>query len=467
MEYDLVAVGGGTAGLVAAAGAAYLGLRAALVEREALGGDCLWTGCVPSKALIASARLAHTMAHAESLGLRGAAPGHAFSAIMERVRKVRGEVARHDDPERFRAMGVDVHFGEARFRSRGTLEVDGTGRLASKRIILATGAAPLVPSVPGLEEAGYLTHATAFQQNSLPSSLIILGAGPVGLEFAQVYRRLGAQVDVVEVLPQILPREDRRLAQALRDILEAEGIRFRTGTSPVEVRLEEGGKSVLLEDGSRIVGQEIFVATGRSPATAGLEPNRGGVETDGTAVRVDRTLRTSVSGVWAAGDVTGGMQFTHVADYMAKTALRNSVFPLKKKVSYRTIPRVTYTDPEVAHVGIGREEGEARGADTWVYPFRELDRAMVEGQTQGFVQVTADSKGRILGASILGHGAGELLMPLVMAMEHGIPLSKISDTVFPYPTRAEGIKRVANTFQRARLAGTEGRILRKVVSWLK
>jgi pyruvate/2-oxoglutarate dehydrogenase complex dihydrolipoamide dehydrogenase (E3) component len=466
VEYDLVAIGGGTAGLVTAAGSSYLGIRAGLIEREALGGDCLWTGCVPSKALIASARMAYAMRNAGDLGLQGVAPGVAFREVMDRMRSARATVAHHDDPQRFRDMGVGVHLGDARFRDAQTLEVEGIGLIRSKRMVIATGAVAAVPPITGLDEAGFLTHATAFDQNELPASLVILGGGPIGLEFAQIYRRLGAEVTVVEMLPQVLPREDPDVSAALRQILEEEGITFHTGSGAVEIRGEAGVKEVLLANGQEVRGAEILVATGRRPMTEGLELERAGVELDGAAVRVDSHLRTSASSVWAAGDVTGGLQFTHVADYMAKTVLQNAIFPFKKKVDYSVIPWVTYTDPEVAHVGLGQAEAEDRGASTFRYPFADLDRAIADGETKGFVKISADRKGRILGATILGRGAGELLMPLVLAMHNGIPLSKVSGTVFPYPTRVEGVKRASDAFQRTRLDGTGGRLLRKVASWL-
>jgi pyruvate/2-oxoglutarate dehydrogenase complex dihydrolipoamide dehydrogenase (E3) component len=465
-EYDLLAIGGGTAGLVTAAGASYLGLKAGLVEREALGGDCLWTGCVPSKALVASARLAHAMRRAPELGLAGLAPAIAFATVMDRMRGAQARVAYHDEPERFRAMGVGVHFGYARFLGPETLEVEGVGRLKSKRIVLATGAAPAIPPLPGLKEAGFLTHVTAFEQTELPEAIVILGGGPVGLEFAQVYARLGARVLVVEMEDQILPREDPDVASALQGILEEEGIHFRLGLRATRVESSDGMKGVELEDGSQEWANQLFVALGRRPYTAGLDLDLVGVKTTAMAVQVDEKLHTTAEGVWAAGDVTGGLQFTHVAEYMAKTVLRNAVFPLKKKVDFGNVPWVTYTDPEVAHIGLGQEEAEARGGRTFTYPFEDLDRAITDAETKGFVKISADRKGRILGATILGHGAGELLMPIVLARTHGITLPKISGTIFPYPTRVEGVKRTADAFQRARLAGTGGKILRKVVGWL-
>lgn len=466
LEYDLVAVGGGTAGLVSAAGASYLGLEAALVEKEALGGDCLWTGCVPSKALIASARRAHGMRHAREVGLQSADPAHSFQAVMERMRAARRAVARHDDPERFRSMGVGVHFGAARFLDPETVEVEGVGRIRSPRIVLATGARVDVPPVERLEPTGYLTHETAFDQHTLPSSLIILGGGPVGLEFAQVYARLGARVTVVEMLPEILPREDPDVSGALREMLRAEGIVFRTGQAAAKAAMADGQKTVTLKDGSRLAAEEIFVATGRKPAVEGLDLDRAGVEVRKGGVVVDDTLRTRNRKVWAAGDVTGGLQFTHVADYMARTVVRDAIFPFPTKVDYDDVPWVTFTDPEVAHVGMGQEDAEARGASTYAYEFAELDRAIADGDTRGFVKISADGKGRILGATILGQGAGELIMPLVLAKQNKLSLATVSEAVFPYPTRVEGVKRAADAYQRARLQGRGGQLLKKVVSWL-
>jgi len=466
LEYDIVAIGGGTAGLVTAAGGAYLGARPALIEKEALGGDCLWTGCVPSKALLASARLAHAMGHADALGLTGASPGHAFRAVRDRMRGAREKVAHHDDPERFRKMGVGVHFGAARFLSPDTVEVDGVGRIRSKRFVVATGAVPAIPPVEGLEDAGYLTHVTALEEEELPGEIVILGGGPVGLEFSQIFSRLGARVSVLEQEEEILPAEDPDVAAALRELLGEEGIGIRTGFRAAKVETTEGRKAVTSADGRRVEGDEIFVATGRRPLTEGLDLERAGVERRDGAVSVDRSLRSSAPTVWAAGDVTGGPQFTHVADYMAKTVLRNALFPFSSKVDYSAVPRVTYTDPEVAHVGLGREEAEARGGRTYSYGLSDLDRAIVDGTDRGFVKITADRKGRVLGATILAHGAGDLLQPLVLAIEHDLSLSDLSDTIFPYPTMVEGVKRAADAYQRSRLEGLGGRILRKVVSWL-
>lgn len=474
-RYDLIAIGGGTAGLVTAAGAATIGLRAALVEREALGGDCLWTGCVPSKALIASAKLAHAMRHADRLGLTEAAPSHVFKTVMERMRAARKRVSEHDDPERFRKMGVDVVFGMAEFETPKRIRVDGR-ILESKRMVIATGATPTVPPIEGLADAGFLTHADAFDQDELPRRIVMLGGGPIGLEFAQIYARLGASVTVVEMLPHLLPNEDPEVGRLLEELLIAEGVTVRTGRRVERVtRCADGSVAVYVrgatgeEATDPIEVDQLFVATGRRANTEGLGLEEIGLRLDGGAVTVDATLRSSIKTIWAAGDVTGGPQFTHVADHQAKLVLRNAVFPFSGKVNYRAVPSVTYTDPEVARVGLTELEGRERFGDVRVYryDFSDLDRAIVDAATDGFVKIVTRPNGRVLGATIVASGAGNLIMPLVMAMKQGMKISQLSQFVYPYPTMAEGVKRAADDYYRQRFAGRTGDWLKKVVRWLR
>jgi pyruvate/2-oxoglutarate dehydrogenase complex dihydrolipoamide dehydrogenase (E3) component len=470
-RYDLIAIGGGTAGLVTAAGAAALGLRVALVERAALGGDCLWTGCVPSKALIASARLAHRMRHADRLGLVGAAPHHVFATVMERMRAARQRVAVHDDPERFRRMGVDVVFGGAALRAPDQVAV-GERLLSAKRVVIATGARAAVPPVPGLEQAGSLTYETAFDRTALPSRIAILGGGPIGLEFAQIYRRLGAEVTVIEMLPQLLPREESEAGGLIRRRLEQEGVRVLCPATVERVVAGDGGTTVIARDGVgaglRLPTDEVFVATGRRPNTAGLGLEAVGVALDGDTVRVDRALRTTAKGVWAAGDVTGGPQFTHVADYHAKLVLRNAIFPFHKQTDYRAIPMVTYTDPEVARVGLTEEEARQRhgAVEVYSYELADLDRAIVDDDDVGFVKVVTTKRGKIVGATIVARHAGELLQSLVLAIAHRIPLPKLAQVVYPYPTMVEGVKRTADGYYRRWLQGPKGAWLERIAGWL-
>lgn len=466
-EYDLVAIGGGTGGLVAAAGAAYLGLSPAIVEKHALGGDCLWTGCVPSKALIASARLARRMDRASGLGLAPNGARHDFRAVMERMRAARATVAHHDDPERFRAMGVGVHFGAARFLDPHTVEVEGEGTLRSKRFVVATGAVPAVPPIPGLADAGYWTYETVFDQDELPASIAILGGGPIGVEFAQVFARLGAKVTIVEMMPSILIREDPDVGAFMHGLLEAEGIEIRTGAAVSRVGAQNGRAVLETEDGGRMEAERVFVATGRRPCTDGLDLEAAGIGTERGAVVVDGRLRTTSKTAWGVGDVTGALQFTHVAEHMAKVALRNSVLPAKARIRYDSVPWVTFTDPEIAHVGMPEAEAAEAGGTTYRYEMDDLDRAIVDGSAVGFVKISADRKGRVIGATIVARGAGDLLMPLVLAKQHGLSLGKVNGAIYPYPTMVEGVKRASGEYMRSRLDTASGRALKRIIQWLK
>ncbi len=284
---------------------------------------------------------------------------------------------------------------------------------------------------------------------------------------AQVFARLGASVVVFEVLDRVLPAEDRDVAERLQAMMEREGIGFRLGAAPTAIDGDGPVKVVVTESGERIAVDEIFVATGRAPATGGLALERAGISTRDGAVEVDSTLRTSNRRVWAAGDVIGGMQYTHVAEYHAKTVLRNALLPGAQRVDYTTVPRVTYTDPELAHVGLSEAEAGAAGGTTYSYELDDLDRAIVDAEARGVVKISADGRGRILGATILGSHAGELLMPLVIAKRHGLKLGRVAGTIFPYPTMAEGVKRASDAYMRSRLESPGGRVLRRVISWLK
>jgi pyruvate/2-oxoglutarate dehydrogenase complex dihydrolipoamide dehydrogenase (E3) component len=455
--HDLVIVGGGTAGLVAAAGAAALGARAALVERERLGGDCLWTGCVPSKALIAAARRRHLTGRGD------------WAAAASWMRNAQARIAQHDAPERFRAMGVDVVSSPARLAGAGRVEVQDR-TLVSRRIVIATGSLPTAPPIPGLDEAGYLTHLTAFEQTALPPSIIMLGGGPIGLELAQTYARLGAKVTVLELLPEVLPTEDPEVGCFVRERLEEEGVVVRTGFTATRVARDGTAKVVWGAQGERIVADELFVATGRRPNTKDLEAERAGVALERGAVRVDAHLETTQRGIWAAGDVTGGLQFTHVADYMARIVVQNALTPLKAKPSYRLVPRVTYTDPEVARVGLTETEARARDERAKVFrsDFADVDRAVVEGATAGFAKILTRRDGGIVGATIVGRGAGELIMEIVLAMRFGVPLQKLARVIYPYPTMSEIVRHTAYTWYRQRYGDTRrGRLLRAFVRlWL-
>jgi pyruvate/2-oxoglutarate dehydrogenase complex dihydrolipoamide dehydrogenase (E3) component len=456
--HDIIIVGGGTAGLVTAAGAAALGAKAALIERAALGGECLWTGCVPSKALIVFARKYRD---------GGGGTGDGWSDAVAWLRSARDRIALHDSPERFRRLGVDVILSPARLA--GPERVETPDRLLrAKRIVLAMGSAPAAPPIPGLAAGGFLTHITALEQQDLPRRIVILGGGPTGLEFAQTYRRLGAAVTVLEVLPQLLPQEDPEVGRFIRECLEAEGIAVLTGFRASEVRRDGATKVIVGEDERRVEADEVFVATGRHPNIRDAEPGRAGVELDNGAVRVSPRLETTARGIWAAGDVTGGLQFTPVAEHMAKVVVQNSLTLLATKVDYRVVPTVTFTDPEVARVGLTLDQAIAAGERAEVHraEFADLDRAIVDGAAAGFCKVVTRKNGAILGATIVGRGAGELIMELALAMRHGIPLGRLARVIHPYPTMGEIVKRTADRWYRAHYGDTSvGHLLRRMVRW--
>ena len=464
--FDIVAIGGGTAGLVTAAGSAGLGARVALIERDRLGGDCLWTGCVPSKALISSARVAHHFRHAAAHGLRGVRPEIEGADVLASVRDVRAEIEPHDDPERFRAMGVDVVEGSARFVSPHEVEVNGR-RLRGRRFVIATGSRAAVPPIPGLEEAGYFTHAEAFDRDTIPGSLAVVGGGPIGVELAQAFRRLGADVTVVELLDRLMVREEPELAELLTDRLRNEGIRIRTGR--IVTRVERAGdrRRVTIAPAGDATGagadtaetfevDEVLVAAGRAPNTEGLGLDEAGVAISKGWVTVDAKLRTSRRHIFAAGDVTGGFLFTHVADHEARTVVQNALFPVRANIDYGVIPWCTYTDPELAHVGLTEAEARDRhgsAVSAHVYDIGNLDRAIAERAAVGRVKIVVGKGGSILGGHILAAGGGTMIAEIALAMKAGVKLGTLASLVHPYPTMSEGVKRTADAYRRSTLTG--------------
>ena len=466
-EHDLIVIGGGTAGLVTSAGAAGLGARVALIEQDRLGGECLWNGCVPSKALIASARAAHGARTAERFGVAPREVTLSFGRVMEWVREAQRRIEPHDSPDRFRSLGVEVITGTARFVGERTVRVDGRTRSA-KRIVVATGSRPAVPPIEGLSGVPYLTNETIFSLERQPETLLVLGAGPIGLELAQAFARLGTRVRVVEAMPQLLPREDHELAELLGRLLAAEGVEVILDAKVTQASLEEGTirLDVRRGDGTplRIHADAILVSTGRVSNVAALEGEKASVEIGKQGVVVDEHLRTTADGVWAAGDVTGGLRFTHVADYQARLVIRNAFFPFASKASYSAVPWVTFTEPELAHVGLTEREARDRHGDgvrVWRRPFDDVDRAITDGETHGMVKLITGSKGRILGGHVLGHGAGNLIGEITLAMRHGITAGKLGTTIHAYPTYPEAIKQAAEGYYKSRFTGP----VRAIARW--
>ncbi|HEX8906027.1 MAG TPA: mercuric reductase [Longimicrobiaceae bacterium] len=457
-RYDLAVIGGGTAGLVSAAVSAGIGARTALVEQHRLGGECLWTGCVPSKAIIRSASVLHTLRRAADYGIDAQGGRADFAAVMERVHAIIRAIEPHDSPERFRGMGVDVIEGRARFVSPDQAEVAGR-RIRSKRWIIATGSRTAVPPVPGLEEAGYLTHESLWELRALPESLLVLGGGPIGLEMAQAFARLGSRVTVVDVAARVLEREDPEIAAILQRQIEREGITLHLGAEVKSVRVDSGAKVATIRAASgetEVRAADILVATGRRANVEEMGLEALGVESTDKGITVDGALRTSASNAWAAGDVVGPYRFTHVADYQARIAAPNALFPLRRKVDYRVVPWCTYTEPEVARVGM--TEAEARGewggkAGVFRYDHESLDRALCDGEPEGLTKLVLDPKGRIAGAHVVGPRAGETIHEAVLAVRHRLKLSDLSGMIHVYPTHPESLKRAADAFLRAKYSG--------------
>jgi pyruvate/2-oxoglutarate dehydrogenase complex dihydrolipoamide dehydrogenase (E3) component len=467
-RYDLAVIGGGTAGLVSSAVSAGIGARTALIEQHRLGGECLWTGCVPSKALIRSASVLHTLRRAADYGIDVDGGRADFARVMERIQAIIRRIEPHDSPERFRSLGVDVVEGRARFTSPEEVEVGGR-RVRAKRWILATGSRTAVPPIPGLAEAGYLTHETVWALRALPESLVVLGAGPIGIELAQAFARLGSRVAVVGAVAGVLEREDPEIAAVLARQLEREGIRLLLSSRASAVRVEAGEKVVTVGD-TELRAAEILVATGRRANVEEMGLEAIGVEVGERGVAVDGSLRTSAGNVWAAGDVAGPHRFTHVADYQARLAAPNALFPLRRKVDYRVVPWCTYTEPEVARVGLTEAEARERWGDRagiFRYDHDSLDRALCDGEPEGLTKLVLDPRGRIAGAHVVGPRAGETIHEAVLAVRHCLKLSDLSGMIHVYPTYPESLKRAADAYLRAKYSGgLARRVADLAVRWL-
>lgn len=472
-RYNLVVVGAGTAGLVAAAGAAILGAKVALVERHLMGGDCLNYGCVPSKALIRASRATYAIAEAREFGVESSGPTIEFANVMRRVRRVRAEIAPHDSVPRFAALDVDVFLGHGHFTGKRSLEVEGE-RLEFRKAIIATGARAAVPPIPGLAEAGYLTNETVFSLTALPRRLIVIGGGPIGCELAQAFARLGSQVSLVSDVPRLLPREDADVAALLEKQFRSEGIELILGAKVERAEKSGVGKILIIDRGDSgqgkqtVVGDEILLAAGRTPNVEGLNLEAAGVKYNDKGVTVDDHLRTSNKNILAAGDIGSRFHFTHAAEALGRIALQNALFFGRKRASDLVIPWCTYTNPEIAHVGLNEEDARKSGIeiDTFTLPFAENDRGVVDGDTAGFARVHASRKnGKLLGATLVSRHAGESIGELVMAIQHGMKVGALGAVIHPYPTEAEIIKRLGDLSQRGRLKPWMKQTLVKMFRW--
>ncbi|MGB8326689.1 MAG: FAD-dependent oxidoreductase [Steroidobacteraceae bacterium] len=446
-RYNLVVVGAGPAGLVASIAAAGLGARVALVERHAMGGDCLNVGCVPSKTVLSQA-----------------SAGRPFSEAFAEVRRVRAAIAHHDSVERYAAAGVHVFLGDASFEDAHTVRV-GELRLRARKTLIATGARPLIPAVPGLRELDPLTNETVFAPRSQPARLAVLGGGPIGCELAQAFARLGTEVDLIEMQPRLLPSDEPDAAAVLARALEADGVRLHLGVGvKTGARSASGRKALTLSDARLLEVDEVLVAAGRVRNVDGLELERAGVHFDArTGITVNARLQTSHPDIYAAGDVSSRLQFTHAADAQARIVVRNALFLGRARADRLVIPWCTYTRPEVAHVGDTRAALQQAG-HAFVplrVNFAELDRGRTDAAGDGFAEVLlAAGTDRILGATIVGKDAGEQIALLVLMMSAGLGLGAVSSLVLPYPTRAEYLRRMADAWNRSRLTPATAGLLR-------
>jgi pyruvate/2-oxoglutarate dehydrogenase complex dihydrolipoamide dehydrogenase (E3) component len=466
LEADLCVIGAGSGGLSVAAGAAQLGRKVVLIERGRMGGDCLNYGCVPSKSLIAAAGMAQAMRSGAPFGIRPVAPEVDFAKVRAHVQDVIAGIAPTDSVERFEGLGVTVIKGAARFTGPAEVAVDGQ-RIGARRFVVATGSRPAAPPVPGLDRVPYLTNETVFELGVLPERLVVLGGGPIGCELAQAFRRLGAAVTLVDLGP-IMPKDDPELTAVVRARLVEEGIELR---ERVKVLAAEAGPTLVIEaDGQRerLTGTHLLVAAGRLPNVEDMGLDKAGVAFDRKGLQVDAGLRTTNRRVYAIGDCAGGLQFTHVAGYHAGIVIRNALFRLPAKAATDAIPWVTYTDPELAAVGLGEAAAKERGIAVEVARWRyaENDRARAERQTEGLVKAIIGKRGRIMGAAIVGARAGDLILPWVIAVGQKMTAATLAGTVVPYPTLGEISKRAAGAWVTPRLFSPWAKRLVGALAWL-
>lgn len=459
-SYDLTIIGGGSAGLVLAVAGAKLGKKTALVEKHRIGGDCLWTGCVPSKAILKAAKVANYIQNADKYGISSSESKPNWQSVMDYVRSTQHVIEEeHDNPERFRDMGVDVIFGDGHFETRDTYVVDDrengqTRQLKSKNFVISTGSRPLTPPIPGLDEYEYLDSENVWELKDLPEKLLVIGAGPIGIELGQAFHRLGADVTIAQRSDRILTKEDADVSEKMQQYLTSEGIDIRLNTDITKIDKNEDGVKVTFTESSSTSTNEnleekfnkILVAAGRAPNIEGLGLEKIGVEVDKNGIVVNDQLQTHVKNIYAAGDVIGHYLFTHVAAFQAQLLVRNFLLPFPKKINYSVVPWTTFCDPEVARCGLTEIQARAQYGDVDVFRLdqTDVDRAVAEGETSGFSKViTTKWRGKIVGAHLVGANAGEVIHEYVLAMQEGIPLRKLSSMIHVYPTYSTSVWRVA------------------------
>ena len=473
-DYDIAVIGAGTAGLVSAFLADSLGAKAVLVEQAKVGGECLWTGCVPSKTLIKSARVYETIKRCEEFGVHVEKPRLVWGAVRMRIAAVRDEIRDLERAE-LQKSGIEIVTGTARFTDGSTLSIatkSGERTLRAKKFILATGSKARLPDIPGLADADYLTSDSIFDVPNRPATLLILGGGPIACEFAQAFQRFGTKVTILQNGSTLLPKEDREISAECLRLLQREGVVVHLKATARQVLDDEAGKHVTFESSGEtttVTASQILVATGKMAALESLNLTAAGVASDDKGVVVDEHLRTSAPNIWACGDVTGKFLFTHVAEYQAKIAAQNALLPLKQKADYRVVPWTTFTDPEISHLGLTEDEATREYGSCKVYrePFNKLDRAIIEGEIDGFLKIITSGSGRILGVHIIGPDAGELIHAFVPAVRDGALLPELAETIHVYPTLSEIGHRAGNQYYREALESKPVQSVLRIISKLR
>lgn len=470
-RYNLVVIGGGTAGLVTAAGAAGLGAKVALVEKHFLGGDCLNVGCVPSKALIRAARALASVREAADFGVN--VPPETtvdFAKVMERMRRLRADISPHDSAQRFTELGVDVFLGAGKFVGPDTIEVGGQALRFTKAVV-ATGARAAAPLIPGLNDVPHLTNETLFSLTELPQRLGIIGAGPIGCEMAQSFARFGSEVFLIEATHGILPREDQDAANIVREQMARDGVKLLCCGKDLKLAKSAGGVRLQVEShgqGYDVEVDQLLVAVGRAPNVEGLGLETVGVEFDQKGVKVNDRLQTTNPRIYACGDICSPYQFTHAADFMARIVIQNALFKGRAKASSLLIPWSTYTSPEIAHVGLYEKEAKEKGieVDTFTQELSKVDRAILDGETDGFVRVhVRKGTDEIVGATVVAAHAGDLIGELTLAMKGGLGLKTVGATIHPYPTQAEAIRKTGDLYNRTRLTPFVKDLMHRWLAW--
>ncbi|MFS1514850.1 dihydrolipoyl dehydrogenase family protein [Chengkuizengella sp. SCS-71B] len=471
-QYDLIVIGGGAGGLTAAAGGANFGAKVALIDKGSLGGDCLWTGCVPTKSLIQSAKIVQTAKKANMFDIEAKGVPN-FKIAKDRLNQSIATIQKHDDDQRFIDMGIDVYHGTASFKNANEVNIDRQITIKGKRIVIATGSRPMIPPIEGIKEAGFLTNETALQLDTQPKSLLVVGGGPIGLEFAQSFTRFGTKVTVIEMGTSILGKEDSELVPYVIESLEKEGVQFITGAKVLKTERTESGKKVTIEQNNQkktLQFEEILLASGRVPNSDKLGLENAAINSNRGYITVNQKLQTNVPHIYAIGDVNGYYPFTHKAGYEGKLVVSNAVFGLRRNANYSNLPWVTYTDPELFHLGLTEEEARKTGKEIKVYKttLDDVDRFVSDHETKGLIKIITDKKGVILGAHAVGPSAGDFMQEVVFAKQYGHKIGSISNVIHPYPTHVGGVQRTADLYWREKLNSSSiTNILKKYVKWFR